>query len=67
MNQEHNGKFYTIDKLAVVTGVDTHFLRYLKFTKKIPFFQESPGGKILIPYDNFIKYLNRNTNAKIEE
>jgi len=64
---DHSGKFYTISKLAAVTGTNPNWIRYLKFTKKIPFFQESPGGKVLIPYNSFIEYLNRNTNAKAEE
>jgi len=65
--KEHTGKFYTIGKLATVTGNDPNWIRYLKFTKKIPFFQESPGSKILIPYDKFMEYINKNTNENLED
>ena len=65
--KEHTGKFYTIGKLATVTGTNPNWIRYLKFTKKVPFFQESPGSKILIPYDSFMEYLNKNTNENFED
>jgi len=64
--KEHTGKFYTIGKLATVTGTNPNWIRYLKWTKKIPFFQESPGSKILIPYDRFLEFLENNTNSKEE-
>jgi len=65
--KEHTGKFYTIGKLTTVTGNDQNWIRYLKFTKRIPFFQESPGSKILIPYDKFMEYINKNTNENLED
>ena len=63
---EHTGKYYTIGKLATVTGTNPNWIRYLKFTKKVPFFQESPVSKILIPYDRFLEFLENNTNSKEE-
>jgi len=64
---QYFGKYLDIYELADATGIKTGYIRYLKFTKKIPFVQESPGSKILIPYDSFIEYLNKNTNENLED
>lgn len=56
-------KFYTIKKLSEQTGVSENLIRFWKFQKKIPFVQERPGSAVLIPYSEFLEFLELNKNA----
>jgi len=55
-------KYYSIRKLSNLTGISANLIRFWKFQKRIPFIQERPGGAVLIPYAEFVEFLEKNTN-----
>ena len=64
LNINNKEKFYSVNKLSELTGISESLIRYWKHQKKIPFIQESPGSAILIPFNRFNEYLEKNMNLK---
>ena len=64
---EHRGKFYSPARMSEITGIKLGLIKYWKRLKKIPFFQEEPGAAVLLPYDGFMAFLEKNLNEISEE
>lgn len=62
-NAQEQQKYYSIRELSHLTRINPNLIRFWKFQKRIPFIQERPGSAVLIPYSEFLEFLERNKNS----
>jgi excisionase family DNA binding protein len=66
-NTRQHEKYYSIRELSNLTGINPSLIRYWKHRKQISYIQDAPGSVVLIPYAEFLEFLERNTNRVEDE